>query len=446
MPIIITSTTDSPEDVASAMGAELEGQGEGEQNNNNNNNDNSNSNNESGDGQDGKNNQDGKDEKDGQNSDAQSGQDGQEGQDGQDDKSGDNKDDKKDGQKGKAKVDGESGDDDDDENEDDDANSQNNDQSKPKKLTGYKKKYYSAREENKLLLDLLKTYERPGDRSTNDADDTDGEQAGGDKSGTKTYSGIPAPKLEDFKDEPDQYAAFTAATSKWAVDEAVAKIKAEQSATSAKTQEETAKSNFNARLNEVRKDDGIYADYDDVLESIKHQDLPVTPLMYKMIMDSKAKGADGKPIVISTDVMYYLASNPDHCREASKLPADEQAAEMGVIRTLAWAETQRRIQAKSSKTNGKDDKDGSNGKDNKNKNSQSSQSSAGDGKDGNSNANSNANAGTGSNKPKPKTTPPPINPVGKRSSPAAQDLSKLAESGNFAAYEAQRRAQGFKYK
>lgn len=291
---------------------------------------------------------------------------------------------------------------------------------KPKKVTGYKKKAQRLEEENRLLMDLLRKQENPEPEEK----PTEEEQAvaAGLDPKTKTYSGIAKPKLEDFKDEKDPYAIFTEKSVEWAMKEGEAKAKFEKAQEATNAAAAAVQEAFNGRLAEVKKEGGVYADYDDVLASIANEDLPVTPLMTQMIMTSKAK--DGTPI--SADVMYFLASNPDRVREISAMAPEEQAAEMGLVRQEAWAETQRRVAAA--------------GKGGKKTNSDSSGKGAGP---------------TGAvppqqqqqpPKPKAKTPPPPVNPVGKRAAPAAKDLASVAESGDFKEYEARRRQQGFKYR
>ncbi len=76
--------------------------------------------------------------------------------------------------------------------------------------------------------------------------------------------------------------------SKWAMGEVEAKLRAERQQEQVELQRDSYKKSFNDRLTTVRKPDGIYADYDEVLDSIKGLDLPITPLMQGLIMSAKA--------------------------------------------------------------------------------------------------------------------------------------------------------------
>lgn len=291
-----------------------------------------------------------------------------------------------------------------------------------KKVTGYKKKAMRLEEENRLLLDLLKkegvhrlNAEQSSAESENEPETED--------DGPKTYSGKAKPKLADFQDQPDPYAAFSEAVSDWAVEEASAKIRFEQNEAARENAQNLDKKNFNDRLATVNKEGGIYEDYDEVLESIRGKDLKVSGLMRSLIMRAKAK--DGTPI--SVDVMHYLASNPEECNRIFDLPPEEQAAEMGIVRMHALAETDRRTAALAEKGKSK-------GKPKSEAKSETKVESDG------------TKPGAVPPKPKAKTPPPPISPVGKRSAPASQDLETIAASGDFKAYEAQRIAQGRKYR
>lgn len=396
--VIITSTTDTPASVAAAMGAEIETEtesgGEGDA--------------AAGTGTEGA--KDG--EKPNQKEGKAGAKEGDEGT-GTSSESGD----------ADADADG-AGDGDGDGGEDEgvESKAKEGEEQKPKKKGGFQKKISRLQQENDLLLDLLKKQQK-GKDGDDDATPTPTTDDGKDAK-TKTFSGKPKPKLADFSDADDPYAAHAEALSDFAVDEAYAKLKFEQGKNTQETRATEAQTAFQSRHKVVTGDDGIYSDYDELLETVKEDNLPVTGLMQQLIMSAKNKAGDS----ISVDVMHYLASNPDVCREIASLDPAEQAAEMGVIRQAAWAETTKRLEAKGSKA-----KDGEGGK--------------GAGAGSKAKAGSDAGNGAGSaSKPKPKAPPAPITPVGKRSAPASKDLETVAASGDFKAYEAERLKQGRVYR
>ena len=288
---------------------------------------------------------------------------------------------------------------------------------KPKKITGYKKKAIRLeaelaheRETTRLLLESMKKDKEGADEEVVDEPAVDGKDAK-----TQTYCGEPRPKLEDFKDQPDPYAALTEKSIDWAMKEGEAKAKFESQQAGFEAARNADTDRFNARLAEVRKPDGIYPDYDEVYATIKGKNVQVSPLMMGLMMTAKAK--DGTPA--STDVMYYLAKNPDECNEIFALPEAEQAAEMGVVKFKALLETERRTAelAKKSKPNSKAKVDGDEGE-----------------------------PPVPKAAVKPKSPPPPIKPVGKRAAPHSVDLEAIAVSGDNQAYQRARAAQGFKFK
>lgn len=304
---------------------------------------------------------------------------------------------------------------------------------KPRKLGGFQKKIARLEEENALLVDLIKK-EGIAKKDT-------GTETSDDK--PVNYSGKPEPiepKIEDFVNHEDPQAAWVTAHGKWTVlynkwsrEEAVAQVRAERDAEKTETTKSSNESAFITALDEDRAKGGIYEDYNDVLESIAEENVPITELMNEVIMEAREE--DGRSLAHA--MMHWMAKHPDEAGKIASLPPKQQLARMGVIQAKAEAETIKRraeLESKAKKTTKNSNVNGA------------GTTNAGNNAGSNTQQQQSANQGGGAKPVKTTKAPPPINPTGKRSAPASTDLETVAASGDFRSYEAQRRAQGFKYR
>ncbi len=150
--------------------------------------------------------------------------------------------------------------------------------------------------------------------------------------GSETASGRPKPKLEDF----ESYEEFVEALTDWKAEEKAAALRAELRAAEERQTAEARQAEerrplvdrWNERAAKLREQ---YADFDEVTSNEASAKLEVTAVMAGACFESE----------VGPDIAYYLGKHPEETRAIAKLPPVRQAAAIGRIEERLLASAKR---------------------------------------------------------------------------------------------------------
>lgn len=185
-------------------------------------------------------------------------------------------------------------------------------QEKPARVNGVDKRFAKLTKQKYDLLEINSQQQQRMDRLERRVEEL---LSGKTPAISQAHASAKEPNVDDFKNEPDPWAAYDRAVARWEANNLFEEKQKQFTEQSLVEQHNANVEAHNKRMDEARS---RYKDFDEVIEE---NDFAMDPQVGKVFLKVKNSG----------DVAYYLAKHPEEGKKFAAMDPEEAIMELGAI-------------------------------------------------------------------------------------------------------------------